>query len=124
MNPCPVADGRVAFVSNRNGFLPPKGYTNPTLQLFVMDEDGANVTPIAPMNISSALHPTPLRDGRLMFSSHESQGLRDTRLWGLWAIWPDGRHWEPLVSAFHDAQAFHFQTQLSSGDIVVVDTTN
>ena len=33
------------FTSNRNGFLPPKGYTNPTLQLFVMDEDGSNVTP-------------------------------------------------------------------------------
>jgi hypothetical protein len=122
--PCPLAGGRVAFTSNRNGFLPPKGYTNPTLQLFVMDEDGANVTPIAPMNVSSALHPTPLRDGRLMFSSHESQGLRDTRLWGLWAIWPDGRHWEPLVSAFHDAQAFHFQTQLGSGDIAVVDYYN
>ena len=76
------------------------------------------------MNVSSALHPTPLRDGRLMFSSHESQGLRDTRLWGIWAIQPDGRRWGPLVSAFHDAQAFHFQTQLSSGDLVVVDYYN
>src|SRR5262245_23690609 len=45
--PCPLPGGRVAFTSNRNGFLPPKGYTNPTLQLFVMDEDGASVTPIA-----------------------------------------------------------------------------
>ena len=44
------------------------GLTNPTLQLFVMDEDGGNVTQIAPMNIGSALHPTPLRDGRLLFS--------------------------------------------------------
>jgi hypothetical protein len=30
-----------------------------------MDEDGGNVTQIAPMNIGSVLHPTPLRDGRL-----------------------------------------------------------
>ena len=59
------------FVSNRNGFVPPKGYTNPTLQLYVMDDDGSNVTPIAPMTIGSALHPTPLADGRLMFSSFE-----------------------------------------------------
>jgi len=124
LGPAPVAGGKIAFTSNRNGFLPPKGYTNPTLQLFVMDADGSNVTPIAPMNISSALHPTPLRDGRLAFSSHESQGLRDTRLWGLWAIEPDGRKWEPLVSAFHDAQAFHFMTQLSDGDFVVVDYYN
>ncbi len=44
-----------------------------------MDEDGANVTPIAPMNIGSALHPTPLRDGRLMFThATRRQGLRDS----------------------------------------------
>ena len=54
-------------------------------QLYVMDEDGSNVTPIAPMTISSALHPTILADGRLLFTSHEDQGLRDTRLWGIWS---------------------------------------
>src|SRR6185369_11209428 len=122
--PCPLAGGKIAFTSNRDGFLPPKGYTNPTLQLFVMDEDGRNVTQIAPMNISSALHPTPLRDGRLMFSSHESQGLRDTRLWGIWSIYPDGRAWAPVISAFRDGQAFHFMTQLSNQDLVIVDYYN
>ena len=68
LGPAPLAGGKIAFTSNRNGFVPPRGLTNPTLQLFVMDEDGANVTQIAPMNIGSALHPTPLRDGRMMFS--------------------------------------------------------
>ncbi len=124
LGPAPVAGGKIAFTSNRNGFGPPKGYTNPTLQLFVMDEDGSNVTQIAPMNISSALHPTPLVDGRLMFSTHESQGLRDTRLWGIWSIFPDGRYWSPMVSAFHDAQAFHFMTQRTNTDVVVVDYYN
>ncbi|HET7845276.1 MAG TPA: hypothetical protein VFL14_14060 [Xanthomonadales bacterium] len=124
LGPCPVPGGKIAFTSNRNGFEPPKGYTAPTLQLYVMDEDGSNVVPIAPMTISSALHPTILADGRLMFSSHEDQGLRDTRLWGIWSIWPDGREWEPVVSAFHGPQAFHFMTQLSGGDLVVVDYYN
>jgi len=124
MGPAPVAGGKVAFTSNRNGFVPPKGLTNPTLQLFVMDEDGSNVTQIAPMNIGSALHPTPLRDGRLMFSSLETQGLRDDRVWGIWAIYPDGRHWEPIVSAFLEGQAFHFMTQLSDDDLVVLDYYN
>lgn len=124
LGPAPVAGGRIVFTSNRNGFLPPKGYTSPSLQMYVMDADGRNVTPIAPMTISSALHPTPLVDGRLVFSSHESQGLRDSRLWGLWSIDPDGRHWAPVVSAFHDAQAFHFVTQLSDGDLVMVDYYN
>lgn len=124
LGPCPLPDGRIAFTSNRNGFIPPKGFTNPTLQLYVMDEDGGNVTPIAPMTIGSALHPTILRDGRVAFSSFESQGLRDRRLWGIWTIWPDGREWAPLVSAFRSPQAFHFMTQLSDGDIVVVDYYN
>jgi hypothetical protein len=70
----PVAGGRIAFTSNRNGFVPPRGLTNPTLQLFVMDADGSNVTQIAPMNIGSALHPTPLVGRRQLFSSLESQG--------------------------------------------------
>ncbi|MBI3843279.1 MAG: hypothetical protein HY292_01445, partial [Planctomycetes bacterium] len=122
--PCPLAGGKIAFTSNRNGFEPPKDYTSPTLQLFVMDEDGSNVTPIAPMTIGSALHPTPLVDGTLMFSSYESQGLRDQRLWGIWAIQPDGRAWRPVVSAFNGPQAFHFMTQLGGGDIVAVDYYN
>jgi len=87
--PAPLAGGKIAFVSNRNGFVPPRGLTNPTLQLFVMDEDGANVTQIGHLNLGSALHPTPLRDGRLLFSSLETQGQRDTRMWGIWSIYPD-----------------------------------
>jgi hypothetical protein len=124
LGPCPLPGGRIVFTSNRNGFVPTKGYTNPALQLFVMDADGSNVTPIAPMTLGSALHPTVLRDGRIMFSSFESQGLRDQRVWGLWHIQPDGRNWGPLVSAFHSGQAFHFMTQLSNEDLVVEDYYN
>ncbi len=124
LGPCPVPGGKVAFTSNRNGFQPNKSYTSPCLQLFVMDEDGENVTQIAPMNIGSALHPTILQDGRIMFSSYEAQGLRDQRMWGVWAIWPDGRKWEPIVSAFKGGQAFHFMTQLGNGDLVVEEYYN
>ena len=51
IGPCPLPGGRIAFASNRNGLWPQKGFTAPTLQLFVMDEDGSNVTPIAPMTV-------------------------------------------------------------------------
>ncbi len=124
LGPCPLPGGKIAFTSNRNGFLPVPGFTSPALQLYVMDEDGANVTPIAPMTLSSALHPTVLRDGRLMYSSYEAQGLRDVRLWGIWAIQPDGREWSPVVSAFRQPQAFHFMTQMGDEDLVVVDYYN
>lgn len=119
LGPCPLPDGKVIFTSSRNGYLPNKAYTFPNLQLFVMDDDGKNVELTGHMNLGSALHPTVMTDGRVMFSSYESQGLRDLRLWGLWAIRPDGTEWEPLVSAFSHATAFHFQTQLSQGKVVV-----
>jgi hypothetical protein len=76
------------------------------------------------MTLGAALHPFQLMDGRIAFSTYESQGIRDPRLWGLWAIWPDGRRWEPLMSAFGSGQAFHFATQLSGGDLVLEDYYN
>ena len=119
LGPMPLPGGRLAFTSNRNGFVPTKGFTNPTLQLYVMDVDGSNIEAIAPMTIGSALHPTILNDGRLMFSSYEAQGIRDRRLWGIWTIEPDGRKWEPLVSAMTSPNAFHFMTQNSAGEVIV-----
>jgi len=119
LGPMPLPGNKLAFTSNRNGFVPPRGYTNPNMQLYVMDVDGSNVEAIAPMTIGSALHPTILNDGRLMFSTLETQGIRDLRLWAIWTILPDGRQWQPLVSAMTSPNAFHFMTQISSGEIVV-----
>jgi hypothetical protein len=123
LGPCPLPGGRIVFVSNRNGFRPPKG-SQPTLQLFVMDEDGSNLEQIGHLNISQALHPVVLVDGRIMFSSFENQGLRSSDSWGLWSIHPDGSNWGPLMSAFEYAgiganNSFHFQTQLSDQSIVL-----
>jgi len=123
LGPCPLPGGKLVFVSNRNGFRPPKG-SRPTLQLFVMDEDGGNLEQIGFLNISQALHPVVLVDGRIMFSSFENQGLRSSDSWGLWSIHPDGTNWGPLMSAFEFAgiganNSFHFQTQLSDESIVL-----
>jgi len=125
LGPCPLPGGKVMFTSNRNGFVPTKGYTPTTLQLFIMDDDGGNVEMIGHLNINSALHPTILKDGRVMFTSYESQGLRDLRLWALWTIHPDGSNWAPLHSAFGPgATAYHFMTQLSDGHVVVEEYYN
>jgi hypothetical protein len=126
MGPCPLPGGKVMFTSNRNAFKPPKRQPH-TLQLFVMDDDGSNVECIGHLNLGMALHPTVLTDGRVMFSSLESQGLRASILWGLWSIHPDGRQWGPLASAFlpgPNPTAFHFQTQLSDGSIVAEEYYN
>ncbi|HEX3151004.1 MAG TPA: hypothetical protein VHR66_23190 [Gemmataceae bacterium] len=136
MGPCPLPGGRIAFTSNRDGFRPAKGYPAICLQLFVMDDrdtdlpDDAtpsNLEKIGHLNLAGALHPVVLRDGRIMYSSLESQGARSDILWGIWTINPDGTNWNPLVSAFDPGGApngFHFQTQLSNGEIVVEEYYN
>ena len=91
------------------------------MQLYVMDEDGSNVQAIGPMTIGSALHPTVLQDGRVMFSTLESQGLRTRKPWGLWAIYPDGRHFEALMSAYVLGRVLHFNNQMADGDIVLAN---
>ncbi|MCU1325452.1 MAG: hypothetical protein JWN34_822, partial [Bryobacterales bacterium] len=119
--PCPVAGGKVVFVSDRNGYRGVREQTQPALQLFVMDDDGRNVEHIGPLNLGTALHPVALKDGRVMFSSLETQGLRSDERWGIWAIHPDGTNWGPLTSALGSppGQAVHFQAQLSDESIVV-----
>ena len=136
MGPYPLPGGKIVFTSNRDGFKPAKGYPAIALQLFVMDDrdddlpagaDPTNLEKIGHLNISGALHPVVLRDGRIMYSTLESQGLRSDILWGIWTIHPDGTNWAPLVSAFDPGGApngFHFQTQLSSGEIVVEEYYN
>ena len=126
LGPCPLPGGKVMFTSNRNGFVPTKGYTPTTLQLFVMDDDGGNVEMIGHLNINSALHPTILQDGRVMFTSYESQGLRDLRLWAIWTIHPDGTNWAPLISALGPSgdMAYHFMTQLADGHVVFEEYYN
>jgi hypothetical protein len=126
MGPCPLPGGRLIFTSSRDGFRPPK-HNSPTMQLFVMDDDGENVECIGHLNVGMALHPVVLKDGRVMFTSLESQGLRSSILWGLWTIHPDGTNWGPMISAFDTGgapNAFHFQSQLSDGSIIAEEYYN
>jgi hypothetical protein len=123
MHPCPLPGGRVAFVSNRDGFVSPRSGNRPAMQLFVMDDDGKNVEKIGHLNVGSALHPTILKDGRIIFSSLESQGMRNRSRWGIWGIHPDGTSWGPVLSAYenHSGGIFHFQAQLADESLVVGD---
>src|SRR5262245_48424611 len=120
MHPCPLPGGRVAFVSDRDGFKAPR-VAHTALQLFVMDHDGANPEKIGHLNVGQALHPVILKDGRIIFSSLEVQGKHNVG-WGILGIHPDGTNWDPVISALHFGGApipFHFQTQLSDESIVV-----
>jgi hypothetical protein len=113
--------GRIVFTSNRNDFVPPKelGSGQRTMQLFAMDDDGANVEPIGHLNLAMALHPQVLLDGRIAFSSWEEHGLRDPRQFPLWVIGPDGRGWMSLSGFSEPSLVHHFVTQMPGGDLVV-----
>jgi hypothetical protein len=128
LGPCPVPGGRLVFTSTRDQVKVPRGYPKLATQLFAMDEDGANIEKIGHLNIGSALHPVVLKDGRVMFSSLESQGVHGSIAWGIWAIHPDGTYWEPIISAMfgHGGadDGFHFQTQLSDGNLVIEEYYN
>ncbi len=137
MGPHPLPGGKIVFTSNREGFRPSKGYPAIALQLFVMDDRDedlpadeqypANLEKIGHLNIAGALHPVVLADGRIMFSSLESQGIRSEISWGIWTIHPDGTNWAPLVSAFDPGGAsngFHFQTQLSDRSLIIEEYYN
>jgi hypothetical protein len=124
LGPCPLPGNKLMFTSSRNGFQPNKNFTWPNMQLFVMDLATLHVEQVGFLNIGSALHPVVMTSGEVMFSSYESQALRNQRLWGLWAIYPDGRRWRPLMSAFRYPVVFHFHTQLTDGRIAVLDYYN
>ena len=127
LGPCPVPGGRVAYTSNRNAYVPPRGYPRITLQLFLMDDDGSNIEQTGFLTIACSLHPVILKDGRLIFSTLESHAQHNSILWGIWSIHPDGTNWGPVVSAFATGGApsgFHFQSQLSDETLIVEEYYN
>jgi hypothetical protein len=113
MGPCEVAGGRVLFTSDRE--VPGRH------QLWAMDVDGKNVEKVGYLNLSSALTPERLSDGRIMWSSREDQGTRDISSWGLWHSYPDGRDFEPLLSSYLPVFAIHFHTEAAGGQIVATE---
>ncbi|MEX2215067.1 MAG: hypothetical protein WD768_13110, partial [Phycisphaeraceae bacterium] len=132
MGLCPLPGGKIVFTSNRDGYKPSKGYPAIALQMFVMDDSDTsideheaqpnNIHKIGHFNIAGALHPVVMTDGRIMFSSLESQGIRSSISWGIWTMNPDGTNWNPMISAFDPGGAsngFHFQTQISDGSIII-----
>ena len=112
------------FSSSRDGYMSTKNFAFPNMRLYRMDNDGSNIEANGHLNIGSALHPTLLRDGRVLFASSESEANRDERTWSLWAINPNGTQWVPLMSAFNEDKALHFQTQLTDGRVAVVEYFN
>lgn len=129
LGPQPLPDGRLVYTSSRRRLSPTKTYTAPCMQLHVRHTDG-RIECVGPMHQGSSLHPELLRDGRIAYSSYESMGLRDKRLWSLWHMHPDGTNWSVLVSSYGKGKtgghpsSFHFHTQRTDGEITCIEYYN
>ena len=120
LDPCPVAGGKVVFVSDRDGFRGVREQTQPALQLFVMDDDGSNVEKIGHLNVGTGAasgraqgRPDHLQLARVAGQAQQRLGHPGHS---------SRRHQlEAVVSALGSppGHPVHFQTQLSDESIVV-----
>lgn len=76
-----LPDGKIMFTSTRVQQFMTSHYfwgqrTNPQLQLWVMDGDGANAHRVGPHDTDSALHPYVMSNGHVLFSTWQISHLR------------------------------------------------
>lgn len=131
MAPTPLADGRIAFTSNRSAsyaFKPgtqlAEGFVQ---QIYVMDDhDGTKLTPelsnmqrISKSAMHMVQHPIQLKDGRLLYSTWEDVAHRFTYAnTELFTMHPDGSNVQQFTEPHdHNKNVNHFITQAGSGEI-------
>jgi len=107
-----AAGGKVAFTSNRDGVRTPRGYPLRLATVRHGRRRQKNVEKIGHLNVAQALPRHP-QDGRIIFSTLESQGVRHDIEWASGAFTRRqqlGAGRQRLPSG----NGFHFQTQLST----------
>jgi len=96
-DPCPLPDGRIAFMSTRRG-----GFGRchnpweplPTYTLHRMDASGQNVTTLS-HHETNQWHPSVLNDGRIVYSRWDYVDRSASNFHGLWTSNPDGTN--PII---------------------------
>ncbi len=91
-DPCPLPDGRIAFMSSRRG-----GYCRcnnpfeplPTYTLHAMDADGKNLQTLS-WHETNEWNPSVLNDGRIVYTRWDYVDRSAAHFHGLWASNPDG----------------------------------
>ncbi len=91
-NPCPLPDGRLAFLSTRRGGFCRCGGDYepvPTYTLHRMDASGENVRTLS-FHETNEWHPSVLDDGRIVYSRWDYVDRSAAHFHGLWVTNPDG----------------------------------
>lgn len=92
IDPCPLPDGGLAFLSTRRGgFVRCNNPWEPigTYTLHRMDADGSNIRQLS-AHETNEWHPSVLNDGRLVYIRWDYVDRSAANFHGLWATAPDG----------------------------------
>ena len=117
--PVELPDGRILFLSNRDGSANTTGWLT-AMRFYRMDHDGTNLEPLEVTSTQGAcMHPTVLRNGKIIWTHFHPAGRRDTNgNFPLFIANPDMSDIQVFAGAHHQRSAYHFATQLSTGDVV------
>ena len=121
-DPCPLPDGRVAFMSARRG-----GFCRcnndfepvPTYTLHRVDADGRNVRTLS-YHETNEWHPSVLNDGRIVYCRWDYVDRSAAHFHGLWACNPDGTNPHILVGNYTQRISAFYQPRAVPGSDKIV----
>ncbi len=113
---CP--DDTILFLSIREGVMDALGKW-PAPKFFRMNLDGSNVRAVENFTHGGCQHPVVLKDGRIVWTHAHFAGRRTwlTGNYPLMVANPDMGNWSTFAGVHFHNTAWHFTTQLSTGDV-------
>lgn len=123
--PLELPDGRILFLSTRDGSFSSSGAWNsvtfPAPSFWRMNADGSNMERMEGFSQAGCQHPFILMDGRIVWTHTHDSGRRQqvSGNYPLMVAAQDLSEFKTFAGPHHHANAWHFGTQLSDGDIVV-----
>lgn len=123
--PLELPDGRILFLSTRDAtFASTQGWNDlarPAPSFWRMNPDGTSQERVEGFSQAGCQHPFILKDGRVVWTHRHDAGRRQqvSGNYPLMVATQDLADFKTLAGPHHHANAFHFGTQLSNGDIVV-----
>lgn len=121
-DPCPLPDGRIAFLSTRRGGFCRCGgdfEPVPTYTLHRMDASGENVQTLS-LHETNEWNPSVLADGRIVYSRWDYVDRSAAHFHGLWVSNPDGSNPQLLFGNYTKRVSACFQPRAIPGSNRIV----
>ncbi len=120
--PVELPDGRLLFLSNRDSGIGQKRTpwgVMPSMSFWRMNADGTNMERLERFSQAGCQHPFILRDGRIVWTHYHPAGRRFFgSTFPLMVASQDLSDFKSFAGMHDHSVAWHFSTELSSGDVV------